>query len=126
MKFTGKVIHGAGRGKGLGFPTLNLFLNSGESDSAGVIDLEFGVYAVWVSDKLPGVMSYGPRPTFHESQPVAEIFLLETPSSSLPTYGDTLVVEAMVRLRSIQEFPSPDALIAQIQKDVEFAKNILK
>ena len=52
----------------MGFPTLNI-----ESDAA----VEHGVYAVFAvlkGRKYPGVMNYGPRPTFNETDAFLKCF----------------------------------------------------
>lgn len=113
----GKVIHGEGRGHALGIPTLNV-------ETVGV-DLAYGVYAVWVywqDLRLPGVMNWGSRPTFHEEEPRLEVHLLEGGDDF---YGEEVRVEVVERLRGVQSFASKEELIAQIQKDIEGARNRL-
>ena len=61
MNFTSAVITGTGKGKEIGFPTLNLEMSS-------VPELEEGVYACFArlgehGIRVPAVMHYGSRPT---------------------------------------------------------------
>lgn len=114
MKRTGQVIHGAGRGKGLGFPTLNI--------AVADFDLPFGVYPVAVSceqKKYSGVMNWGARPTFGEDTPTVEVFLLD---GSGDFYGKTVEVEVGPMLREVRRFGSPEELVAQIEVDVQRAR----
>lgn len=113
MKITGKIIHGAGRGRALGFPTINL-------DSAPA-DLSFGVYAAWVtlSDKrFLGAVNYGPQPTFSGKNPILEVFILDFPSGE-DWYGKNVTVEIVKKIREIKKFASVEELKLQIQRDVE-------
>ena len=113
MKFIGKIVHGAGRGKTLHAPTLNV---------AAVPDLAFGVYAVRASieqKKYSAVMHWGPRPTFREDQPMVEVHLLDFEGD---LYGETVEVEVGPFLREVRVFASPDELQAQIQEDIRRAR----
>ena len=117
MKITGKIVRGAGRGRALGFPTLNV--------EAPGLALEFGVYATWVDlngKRYQGAMSYGPRPTFDDMQPVLEVFVLDYSGDS---YGEVATVELVRRIRDIKKFHSVEALKTQIQADVEEVRRLL-
>jgi riboflavin kinase/FMN adenylyltransferase len=117
MKRTGKVIHGAGRGKGLGFPTLNVDM---------ALDLPFGVYPVAVfceQKKYSGVMNWGARPTFGEEAPTVEVFLLD---GSGDFYGRTVELEVGPRLREVRRFAGPEELQKQIAEDVRRAREFFQ
>lgn len=118
MLFTARVISGAGRGKGLGVPTLNLDLQDVPRD------LEDGVFAcrAWIEGKeYPATMHHGPRPTFNDSRS-CEVHLINAELPSPPRSVDLEVVQA---LRGISRFPSADALSKQMRKDSEDALRIL-
>jgi riboflavin kinase/FMN adenylyltransferase len=112
----GRVVHGAGRGHGLGYPTINVDMDGALNEH----DLEHGVYAVWVSleksvQKFKGAMNWGPQPTFNESLPQVEIFLLDFEGD---LYGQVVEVEPKKRIRGVQCFESKVDLMAQIKVDV--------
>ena len=110
MKLTGKIIHGAGRGKGLGFPTLNI--------EGGFSELEQGVYAVWVEvggQRHKGAMNYGPQPTFGGAAVRVEVFLLDFEGE---VYGEIATVEVVKKIRDTRKFDSAEDLKAQIAEDV--------
>jgi len=117
VKITGKIVHGAGRGRGLGFPTINLDIVPA--------DLGFGVYAAWVfigELRLAGAVNYGTRPTFNEEVPVLEVFLLDFSGDE---YGEEATVELVQKIRDIQKFASPEELKVQMGKDVEEIRRVL-
>lgn len=118
---TGSVIPGDGRGRTIGIPTANVEVPSGK-----VIPLN-GVYACWVvvgGQRHRAVVNIGVRPTFTggEVLPRVEAHLLET-SSDL--YGKNLTLEFVERLRAEQKFSGVEALVAQIQADIQKAKEYL-
>jgi riboflavin kinase/FMN adenylyltransferase len=114
----GLVEPGAGRGKGLGFPTLNLKLAPGQ-------DVRHGIYAmrIDIEGKLYPAAGYvGARPTFGESEPVLEAYLLDF---SGDLYGKAVEAEFIAFLRPDQSFATPEALAAQMQADCDEARAIL-
>jgi riboflavin kinase / FMN adenylyltransferase len=114
----GKVEHGAGRGKGLGFPTVNLPLGNGQ-------DIAHGIYAVRVEHKARryhGAGYVGPRPTFGGGQPVLEVYLLNFDGD---LYGDEIEVEFMAHLRADETFADGEALAAQMRVDCRKAEALL-
>ncbi|HTG01120.1 MAG TPA: bifunctional riboflavin kinase/FAD synthetase [Nitrospirota bacterium] len=115
----GEVVHGAQRGKGLGFPTANL-------KTPNELIPGIGVYAVRVSlegRSLRGVASIGIRPTFDSGPMSVEIYLLDF---SGDIYGKQMEVAFIKRLRGEEKFTDADALVRQIRKDVHEAELVLR
>jgi riboflavin kinase / FMN adenylyltransferase len=111
----GEVVSGAGRGKGLGYPTANLrtwprLLLPGQGIYAGVAELEDG-------GRYLAAIDVGTNPTFGTEPLHVEAFLLDFPDDELR--GDTLTVEFWERLRDEVKFESVDDLVAAITQDVE-------
>jgi riboflavin kinase/FMN adenylyltransferase len=111
----GEVVAGAGRGKGLGYPTANLrtwprLLLPGQGIYAGVAELEGG-------ERYVAAIDVGTNPTFGTEPLHVEAFLLDFPDDELR--GDTLKVEFWERLRDEMNFDSVDDLVAAIAEDVE-------
>ena len=118
MQFQAHSIPGAGRGKDLGTPTVNLELSDVPDG------LQEGVYACFVhieSQRSQAVLHFGPRPVFHDA-PSCEVHLLDT---DLPSPPSQLQVEVISRLRDVQDFPSVVALQEQIADDIAQARSIL-
>jgi riboflavin kinase/FMN adenylyltransferase len=110
-RIRGLVTHGAGRGAKIGFATANL---------AGVDTLlpAAGVYAgrAWVDGRgWPAAINLGPNPTFGEHALKVEVHVLDR---EVALYGQPLEVEFVERLRDVAKFESPQALVAQLQRDV--------
>ena len=111
----GKVIRGDGRGASLGFPTANL-------DPANELIPQDGVYvtrAVLDGEECPAVTNIGSRPTFEEARYAIETHLLDRPGD---LYGRPVEIRFLARLRQELKFDSPQALVAQVRKDVERAR----
>lgn len=118
ITFSAHVVSGAGRGKGLGTPTLNVDLSQVPSS------LEEGVYACFAvinGKRHFGAMHYGPRPVFNASLS-CEVHLMDTVIEHPPTSMDIEVVE---RLREVRDFPTPDDLKIQIADDIVKTRAIL-
>jgi riboflavin kinase / FMN adenylyltransferase len=116
---SGEVIHGAKRGRDLGFPTANLRLDP----SCG---LKHGVYAVraGVADKrYDGVASFGRRPMFDDGAPLLEVFLFDFDAD---LYGQVIDVAFIGWIRHEQKFESIEALKRQMAADVEQARDALR
>ena len=119
--FSGEIIHGAARGRKLGFPTLNISIPPEKTR------LPNGVYAVnvWIDGrKYASVTNIGVRPTFgmEDSGVVVESFLLDAAGDF---YGKSIRLEFMKMLREEIRFSSADALKEQISRDIRTAKEIL-
>ncbi len=113
----GRVVPGAGRGRTIGMPTINL----APPDARKLLPPD-GVYAVWVwwrGTRYGGMMNQGPRPTFAEQGRTLEVHLFDFAGE---LYGETVRVEWVERLRDVQAFPSRDALVAQLERDRQAAR----
>lgn len=115
---SGKVEKGKSRGKGLGFPTANL-------RSVEEICPKPGIYAVHVSYRdqpYQGVVNIGFNPTFKDKTLSIEVYILEF---NKDIYDEYIKISFVERLRDEKAFDSPEALVEQIKKDVEMAREIL-
>jgi riboflavin kinase / FMN adenylyltransferase len=113
--FEGEVVHGDKRGRELGFPTANIV----PDDRLAVPG--HGVYAAWAHGK-PAAVNVGVRPTFVTGRGLLiEAFLLDFDGD---LYGETLRVAFLERLRGEKRFESVDDLVAQMERDVEQAREV--
>jgi len=116
---SGEVIHGAKRGRELGFPTANLRLDP----SCG---LKHGIYAVRVevgARRYDGVASFGCRPMFDDGAPLLEVFLFDFDGD---LYGQVIEVAFIGWIRHEQKFESIEALKRYILADGVQARDVLK
>jgi riboflavin kinase / FMN adenylyltransferase len=115
----GEVVHGANRGKSLGFPTANM-------RAASELIPGIGVYAVRVfveGCSFRGVTSIGVRPTFDSGPVSIEVYLLDFQGN---LYGKQMEIVFIQRLRGEKKFSDAGALVHQIRKDVQDAELVLK
>jgi riboflavin kinase/FMN adenylyltransferase len=118
LLFTARVVSGAGRGRVLGTPTLNLALEQVPKE------LQEGIYACRAfldGSWQPGALHYGPRPVFKDSV-ACEVHLLDTALQQAPA---SLEVKVVAYLREIRDFPTVEALQAQIADDITRIRAIL-
>jgi riboflavin kinase/FMN adenylyltransferase len=118
--FSGRVVSGEGRGRLLGFPTLNLELASRRK-----LLPPHGVYAVRAEGRdasLGGMMNLGPRPTFGDERITLEVHLFDAAGD---WYGKSVRVEFVSRLRDTMKFSGPAELVGQLQRDAEHARAAL-
>ena len=115
----GLVVHGAKRGRALGFPTINLAL-----PRERLLPRD-GIYAMWAEmgeGRFKAAASLGVRPTFGGGERVLEAYLLDFTGE---LYGEEVEVTFIKRLRDELAFASPAELSAQIAHDVEETKRAL-
>ena len=110
----GQIVSGAGRGRNLTVPTLNL-------DPANELLPAFGVYVTRISldggPYLDAVSNIGVRPTFGETTPTIETFVLRSPVPS----ARIARLQFLHRIREERRFDSPELLARQIGLDVQAA-----
>ena len=123
---TGVVERGAGRGRTIGIPTINL----APPDPRKLLPPD-GVYAVWVEvgkretgngKRYGGMMNQGPRPTFGVTARALEVHLFDFAGE---LYGEAVTVEWVRRLRDVRTFPSREALVDQLGRDAVAARQAL-
>jgi len=115
----GKVIPGRHRGVGLGFPTANIHPEKELLPPRGV----YAARAMLKGKRLEGVVNIGFNPTFADKALSIEVHLFDFKED---IYGETLDVLFIERLRDEIRFASPEALIAQIDRDIARAREILQ
>ena len=114
------VVPGKGRGRDLGYRTVNLRLEQPRK-----LLPPDGVYAVRVEcagGAWDGMMHQGPRPTFGELVRSLEIHLFDTDAE---LYGQLLKVCWIARIRDVMRFSSPRALKEQLDRDRAAARAAL-
>jgi riboflavin kinase/FMN adenylyltransferase len=116
-----KVIHGDGRGRTIGIPTANLDIWKEKAIPKP------GVYAcevVVAGKKYMSVTNIGYRPTFEGAltEPRVETHIINFDGD---IYGSEIHLEFIERLRDEEHFPSIDALVTQIQDDIESTRLLL-
>jgi riboflavin kinase/FMN adenylyltransferase len=125
FRVVGWVEPGDGRGRTIGIPTANLAVWD------GLVIPGVGVYAcqaqvdTWSGRTWGAVTNIGMRPTFESNSPVprVETHLLDFRED---IYGKHVQLDFLARLRDEQRFPSVEALVAQIQADIQRARHLLE
>jgi riboflavin kinase/FMN adenylyltransferase len=116
----GKVIKGNARGRTLGFPTANLGIHKDR-----IIPGD-GIYATWTyvdGKRYMSATNVGISPTFDDNEHLIEAFILDYNGD---LYDSEITVEFVQRLRDELRFETTEALVAQIQQDVEQTRQLLK
>lgn len=114
---SGRVVHGDGLGKQLGFPTANIQLKHNRPPLTGI-------FVVTVQGDglppMPGVASLGVRPTVKQNgKPVLEVHLFDF---SGEIYNKHLRVDFLHKLRDEVKYLDLQSLTQQIELDVSNAK----
>ena len=110
---SGKVVHGAKRGRELGFPTANIHMRHERPALTGV-------YAVKL-DGLNAVANLGVRPTIAGvPKLLLEVHVIDFKGD---LYGRHVHVQFLKKLREEMKFESLDALKAQIAGDIVVARD---
>ncbi|MBN1360633.1 MAG: bifunctional riboflavin kinase/FAD synthetase [Sedimentisphaerales bacterium] len=129
-RLTGPIVSGWGRGRKLGFPTLNM------AKPQQVIPAE-GVYAGWVriaesqnglleeAERIPAVFSIGQARTFGDEHPLLIEAHLLVPPHGDPA-GKHMAMDFVRHLRQQHKFSGPEELARQIEKDCRQAKGVLE
>jgi riboflavin kinase / FMN adenylyltransferase len=116
FQLTGPVVHGDKRGRDLGYPTANLI------PPDGFVVPGHGVYACRANG-TPAAVNVGVRPQFQTGRgELIEAYLIDFDGD---LYGQQLEIEFLKRLRGERRFPSVEALIEQMARDVEDTRALL-
>lgn len=122
MKFKSTAIRGHGRGRELGFPTINLVVPADIS-----LTLSKGIYASRVTlgeEVYPSALYFGPASTFGETENQLEVYLIDAVLISVNT-GDEVEVEIVKFIRAPEAFSSPELLVLKMNDDVEKIRKVL-
>ena len=114
----GKIVGGAHRGTGLGFPTANIPMPKGTA-------IGHGIYAVraHVDGVTHNAAAYlGTRPTFDDGLPVLEVYLIDFKGD---LYGHEMDVEFVDFIRPDRKFDSPQELVHQMDEDITRIRTVL-
>ncbi|MHC4187913.1 MAG: bifunctional riboflavin kinase/FAD synthetase [Planctomycetota bacterium] len=128
-RLVGRVISGRGKGKELGFPTLNMEkpyqILPTDGVYAGTVAIGKDLKQVCKSnDKLSAAFSLGTAKTYNVDNPLLiESHLLESDIKKLE--GEWLSMDFIEFIRKQREFETEKKLSEQIAKDCEQAKEIL-
>jgi riboflavin kinase/FMN adenylyltransferase len=112
----GEVVHGAGRGEELGFPTVNIVYPDYK------IEVKQGVYKVKSEidgSSYYGIANYGNCPTFDDDRIALEVYF---DGFSGDVYGKTLKIEFCDYIRDIVKFESAEQLKEQLCRDLDFIR----
>ncbi|GAB1422551.1 bifunctional riboflavin kinase/FAD synthetase [Anaerolineales bacterium] len=115
----GQVVPGDQRGRTIGFPTANI------SVWEELIVPQNGVYATFITidaKVYQAVVNIGFRPTFDGQTQTIEAYILDFDQD---IYGAMVQLEFVKQLRPEIKFNGINELIAQIQNDVQAARDIL-
>jgi riboflavin kinase / FMN adenylyltransferase len=129
----GVVVRGHQRGRALGFPTANL-----ETSLYTAIPSD-GVYAGWLEcfpvnrgeataggpaaeTRWPAAISIGTNPTFEGVERSVEAYALDR--DDLDLYGEHVAGDFAVRIRDTLKFDSIEALVVEMRRDVDRAREI--
>jgi riboflavin kinase/FMN adenylyltransferase len=113
----GEVISGAGRGKEIGFPTINIAYPDYK------YEVKQGVYKVKSTInglEYYGIANYGNCPTFDDERIALEVHF---DGFEGDLYGQDVKVEFVDYIRDIAKFDSAEALAAQLESDLQTLKD---
>ena len=115
-QLTGTVVGGEHIGRTIGFPTANI-----RPDDSNKLIPANGVYAVDVWSQAGDInreramLNIGTRPTFNGTATTIEVHI---PHFAGNLYGSTLSIAFLRKIREERKFDSPEALVEQLNKDL--------
>jgi len=114
---SGRVMHGDGLGRKLGFPTANVQMKHNRPPLTGI----FAVEVTGIEERvIRGAASLGVRPTVkQQGRPVLEVHLLDFDGE---LYGQHVRVDFLRKFRDEEKYADLATLTRQIALDVENAK----
>lgn len=117
----GNVVHGVKKGRNLGYPTINISLEEGsERVAQGVYVCRIAVRGTWYNALMHyGVKSIG---TDDSKKIFCEVHVFDFHDD---TYGESVTVNLLKKIRDVRQFDCEKDLIRQIDKDITAAHNYL-
>ena len=125
----GTVVHGAKRGRELGFPTANLAPCGGMTPPKVIYASALTIWSADTEDFgmcWPSVTSVGHNPTFTDpgAPLTVETHVLDQQLEER-LYGLDVEVSFVKRLRDEQKFDGAEALVSQMRRDADQARDAL-
>lgn len=120
--FRAKVVHGAGRGKELKFPTAN-FVSVEDNQLLPRQGVYFARGRI-NGNNLYGMCNLGVRPTFNETNFVMEVHFFEKSIGDL--YENEITIEFLERIRDEKKFNDSSELKLQLEKDQQKCEQLIK
>src|SRR3989338_5161901 len=118
---SGRVEHGDGLGKQIGFPTANIQLKHNRPPLSGIFVVQAHAEGMPL---MQGVASLGVRPTVkQDGKAVLEVHLFEFAQQ---IYNKHMRLDFLHKLRDEEKYPDMETLARQIALDVENAKQWFK
>ncbi|HLD69593.1 MAG TPA: riboflavin biosynthesis protein RibF, partial [Candidatus Omnitrophota bacterium] len=121
VSVVGVVQPGDKRGKGLGFPTANIYPTNETLPPAGV----YAVYVVIDGQRCKGMANIGYRPSFqsHPNQINLEVNIFNFRQN---IYGKEIIVEFVEKIRDEKVFYTKESLVRQLESDEKKIRRIFK
>ncbi|MBN2437183.1 MAG: bifunctional riboflavin kinase/FAD synthetase [Deltaproteobacteria bacterium] len=116
---SGRVISGNRRGVRLGFPTANIIPDKELVPARGV----YAVRVLREGKRHDGILNIGFNPTFADGKRSVEVHIFDFHED---IYGASIEILFVERIRDEIRFESPEKLIAQIDRDIARAREILE
>ncbi len=129
-RLMGPIVSGWGRGRKLGFPTLNMGkphqIIPAEGVYVGAVELAESQEALLrKAERLPAVFSIGEARTFGDQYPLLiEAHLLDRTVPDMT--GHWMAMDFVRHLRHQHKFGNSESLVKQIEKDCQQARGVLK
>jgi riboflavin kinase/FMN adenylyltransferase len=120
FEIEGTIVGGAGRGRKVTVPTLNLEADNELIPKQGVYITRTEIDALRYVNSITNI---GTRPTFGGGEQTIETFVLQ---DSVPPEIATARIQFLRRVRDERQFDSPELLRAQIGRDVNIAKTFFR
>ncbi|MFF5083171.1 riboflavin kinase [Actinoplanes sp. NPDC000266] len=116
----GEVVHGAGRGRPLGFPTANLAVEDPAALPGDGVYL--GMFALDGGPAAPALVSIGANPTFGGEVRTVEAYVLDRDEDM---YGRRAELRILTLIREQERFDSAEALVEAMASDERAARRLL-
>ena len=120
FEIEGRIVEGAGRGRKVTAPTLNLEAENALLPQQGVYitrtEMDAGRYA-------DSITNIGTRPTFGGGEQTIETFVLR---GIVPDESSGCRLQFLQRIRDEKRFDSPELLREQIGRDVHIATKFFR
>ena len=120
FEIEGAIVEGAGRGRKLTVPTLNIASDNELLPRHGVYITRI---AIDNGEFIDSITNIGTRPTFDEHVRTIETFVLRPP---VPDVARTARLQFLRRVRDERKFDSPELLREQIGRDVRTAESFFR